>query len=177
MFLVLSYLSYCFISPRPAGQDLLKELVQSHHKRVYPCHLLLLLIVTWWAPPPLPPPTPCPRLTRATPCWWAPLTPCSPCLRPPPWRTACSPPCWAPRRSWSVIQLVLHLLVCHNWKLWARGGRGASIFQSLFCFHLWSSTANSAPAELSVPAPPLTTTTALTAHSMLPFLLIKKDKY
>ena len=43
MFLVLSYLSYCFISPRLAEQDLLRELVQSPLKKVYPpCHLLLL---------------------------------------------------------------------------------------------------------------------------------------
>ena len=120
MFLVLSYLSSCFISPRLAEQDLLKELVQSRHKKVYPCHLLLLLTLIWWAPTPLPPPTPCPPLTQATPCWLAPLTPCSPCLPPPPWVTACSPPCWAPRRSWSVNQLVLHLLVCQHWKLWGQ---------------------------------------------------------
>ena len=43
MFLVLSYLSSCFISPRLAEQDLLKELGQSPLKKVYPCHLLLLL--------------------------------------------------------------------------------------------------------------------------------------
>ena len=42
MFLVLSYLSSCFISPRLAEQDLLKELGQSPLKKVYPCHLLLL---------------------------------------------------------------------------------------------------------------------------------------
>lgn len=100
---VLAELPYCFISPRLAERDQLRELLQSLLKKVYPCHLPRLLTLTSWAASPLRPLTvPCPPLTPATPSWWAPLTPCSPCRPPPPSETASSPQCSARLPSWSV---------------------------------------------------------------------------